>query len=217
MESAIALIDLVRLGASQLRRTPFEWAWITDLIQPRYLKLLYEQFPVSGFEEVSNCTPDKTYRMYCCTLLKAGTLQERALGGLSALWKKLYGEVSSREYCQAMERLTGRKLEDHCLEINLWIYERDCWLAPHCDKGGKSVSHIFYLAPDWRGHWGGHLRILRSPELSDYAEEVPPMAGNSVVLVRSAWSWHAVTSVQANPDWPRRSLQVVFWKPGEMK
>jgi SM-20-related protein len=207
------LLDLSRLTAAWVRKDPFQWARLEGLIDKHDLDTLCQQFPTSGFQETTGHSQDKEYRMFCRTLLPRGHGQSPANQSLSIFWQRLSRELASAAYRVAIERLTGLDLKAHEIEINLWVYGRDCWLAPHCDKPAKVVSHVLYFSPHWDVEWGGNLRILRSRELSDYAEEIPPTAGDSVVLLRGDQSWHAVTPVTGRPDRPRRSMQVVFWTP----
>jgi hypothetical protein len=43
---------------------------------------------------------------------------------------------------------------------------------------------------------------------------IPPVVGNSAVLVRSTKSWHAVTRVRDDCRISRRSLALTFYRPG---
>jgi len=61
---------------------------------------------------------------------------------------------------------------------------------------------------------GGCLTILRSSNVTSHVFQVAPLAGNSVVLVRSGKSWHAVSPVVTRRRRSRRSLAVSFHRPG---
>jgi SM-20-related protein len=207
------LLDLALLASSKLQQVPFQWARVSGLIDQRILDTLCNEFPTSGFQETVGRSFDKTYRMFVRTLLARQGAQLVLVDSLSAPWQRLCSELSGGAYRAAMEHLTGLALSSHSIEITLWVYDQDCWLAPHCDKPAKAISHIFYFSQSWSRSLGGNLRILRSAQLFDCAEEVLPVAGDSVVLVRSDRSWHAVTPVSGELECHRRSLQVIFWAP----
>jgi hypothetical protein len=50
--------------------------------------------------------------------------------------------------------------------------------------------------------------------MNDVVKVVPPVVGNSAVLVRSENSWHAVSRVRDGCRTSRRSLTVTFYRPG---
>jgi hypothetical protein len=52
--------------------------------------------------------------------------------------------------------------------------------------------------------------------MSDVSAEIPPVVGNSAVLVRSETSWHAVSRVVDDSSTSRRSVTVTFYKPGSV-
>ncbi|MEP6601590.1 MAG: hypothetical protein ABJB49_07225, partial [Nitrospirota bacterium] len=66
----------------------------------------------------------------------------------------------------------------------------------------------------WEEGDGGSITILRSGDMANAAHVIPPLIGNSVVLVRSVNSWHAVSRVPDTCRVSRRSLTVTFYRPG---
>lgn len=72
----------------------------------------------------------------------------------------------------------------------------------HTDSRSKILSALIYLNEDWPSR-EGQLRLLRSPNLTDAAVEIPPTLGSMVVFRRSDRSWHGHTAFLG----PRRSLQ----------
>ena len=72
----------------------------------------------------------------------------------------------------------------------------------HTDSLTKVVSALLYFNDDWN-NTGGRLRLLNSPDLEDYAEEVPPDDGTLIAFVRSDRSFHGHLPHQGQ----RRCLQ----------
>jgi hypothetical protein len=62
----------------------------------------------------------------------------------------------------------------------------------YTDNTGKLATLLIYLNADWpTDHGQGCLRVLRSDhDLDDYADEIPPVVGNSFGFRRSENSWH---------------------------
>jgi SM-20-related protein len=59
----------------------------------------------------------------------------------------------------------------------------------HTDSKSKIITVLLYLNQSWDAD-GGRLRILRSKNLDDVAEEVPPANGTLLVFKRSDKSLH---------------------------
>ena len=135
---------------------------------------------------------------------------------LSPAWRRLAEALLSAEYRAAMSRLTGMELADLPVEVNVFHYGRRAWLGPHVDLEDKVVSHVFYFNEVWDEDDGGCLTILRSADMTEAVKVVPPLVGNSVVLVRSDNSWHAVSRVRDRCRTSRRSMAVTFYRPGSL-
>ncbi len=73
----------------------------------------------------------------------------------------------------------------------------------HVDSAGKILTVLIYMNPPWAAA-GGRLRLLRSPDLDDYAAEVPPDGGTLVAFRRGAASWHGHEPFAG----PRRAIQM---------
>jgi hypothetical protein len=50
--------------------------------------------------------------------------------------------------------------------------------------------------------------------MSDVVAEILPVVGNSSVIVRSDHSWHCVSPVTNGCRTSRRSMNVIFYRPG---
>ncbi len=78
----------------------------------------------------------------------------------------------------------------------------------HTDIARKAVTLLLYLNEEWRSP-GGCLRLLRSPDLTDYAIEIAPVFGSLLIFPRSDRSWHGHTRY----DGRRVSVQHNWMKP----
>ena len=143
---------------------------------------------------------------------------------LSPSWRALADDLLSSWYRAAMTKLTGLDLRSLPVEVNVFHYGPGAWLGPHLDLKDKLVTHVLYFNDTWNESDGGCLHILRSGDMNDVAAVVAPIVGNSVVLVRSDRSWHAVSRVAAADHPSRRSMTVTFyssesvstmWPPGD--
>src|SRR6185503_18190387 len=117
-------------------------------------------------------------------------------------------------YRKVMSQLTGLGLESLPIEVNIFHYGKSAWLGPHVDLEDKLVTHVFYFNENWNESDGGCLAILRGGDMGQVAQIIPPIVGNSAVLVRSTNSWHAVTRVRDDCRVSRRSLALTFYRPG---
>jgi hypothetical protein len=141
----------------------------------------------------------------------SSTSREKAL---SPVWQSLAREFLSRDYREAMSKLTCFDLSGAPLEVNVFHYPPGGSHGPHPDHRDKIVTHVLYFNESWHVDDGGCLQILRSSDPSDVAGVVLPQVGNSAVLVRSDNSWHAVSRVAKESRLSRRSLTATFYRPG---
>jgi SM-20-related protein len=133
---------------------------------------------------------------------------------LSDAWRRLAADLLSPAYRAAMSALIGFDLSQAPMEVNVFHYGPGGSLGPHRDLPEKIVTHVLYFNEAWNPTNGGCLRILRSVDSDDVAAEIPPLIGNSSVLVRSENSWHAVSLVAQGASSSRRSVTVTFYRPG---
>jgi SM-20-related protein len=135
---------------------------------------------------------------------------------LSAAWLGLAHDLLSPAYRVAMSLLTGCDLSSVPMEANVFHYGPGACLGPHPDLDDKLVTHVIYFNQSWDREDGGCLTILGSADPNDITAEITPIVGNSVVLVRSKNSWHAVSRVLNNCRTSRRSLTLTFYRPGSV-
>lgn len=208
------MLDLTRLNPQALSSEPYKWAFITGLFSPPDGEALVNSFPRDHFKTVKGYDGEKGYEYEARSLIMMGATSPSRVECLSPAWRRLAEALLSPAYRLAMSRLTAMSLADLPMEVNVFHYGRSAWLGPHIDLEDKLVTHVFYFNEAWNEGDGGCLTILRSSELSEAVMTVPPLIGNSVVLVRSTNSWHAVSRVRDDCRISRRSMTVTFYRPG---
>lgn len=208
------MIDLTRFAPEALSTEPYRWALIDQLFDPADGEALVETFPRDHFKTLQGYDGEKGYQYEARSLVGMGENAPTRAKCLSPAWRRLAQELLSPAYREAMSRLTQLGLADLPMEINVFHYGRSAWLGPHVDLEDKVVSHVFYFNEVWNQRDGGCLTILRSADMAQAIKVVTPLVGNSVVLVRSDNSWHAVSRVREGCRISRRSVTVTFYRPG---
>ena len=208
------MIDLTRLTPQTLSNEPYRWAFIDRLFSPVDCAALVETFPRDHFKTVEGYDGEKGYQYEARSLIAMGANAPTHQQFLSPAWQHLAADLMSPDYREAMSRLTGVDLAAMPIEANVFHYGRSAWLGPHVDLADKVITHIFYFNEVWDESDGGCLTILGGGAMNQTVKVIPPLAGNSVVVVRSENSWHAVSQVRENCRSSRRSLTVTFYRPG---
>jgi hypothetical protein len=208
------MIDLTRLTPQVLSTEPYRWAFVDRLFSPSDSTALVEEFPRDHFKTVTGYDGEKGYQYEARSLIAMGAASPSHAQLLSRAWRQLAEDLLSVEYREAMSRLTGIDLTPAPIEANVFHYGRKAWLGPHVDLIDKVVTHIFYFNETWDDQDGGCLTILRDNDASQPVQVIPPLVGNSAVVVRSDNSWHAVSRVRDKSRVSRRSLTVTFYRPG---
>ncbi len=208
------MIDLNRFTPQVLSSEPYRWAFVDRLFSPADCSALVEGFPREHFKTVEGYDGEKGYQYEARSLIALGADAPAHARFLSPAWQRLAEDLLSLAYRQAMSRLTGVELAHLPIEANVFHYGRSAWLGPHVDLADKVMTHIFYFNDVWDERDGGCLTILRAGDATQIVKVIPPLAGNSVVVVRSDNSWHAVSRVREKCRSSRRSLTVTFYRPG---
>ena len=208
------MIDFTRLSQGALSPTPYSWAFVDQLFSPADSEALVKTFPHDHFKIVKGYDGEKGYQYEARSLIAMGTDSQAHSQYLSPAWQCLADDLLSPAYREAMSKLTGVKLDNLPIEANVFHYGRSAWLGPHVDLADKVMTHIFYFNEAWDEQDGGCLTILRDNDVSQIVKIIPPLVGNSVVVVRSDNSWHAVSRVREECRSSRRSLSVTFYRPG---
>jgi len=209
------MIDLTRIDEQALSTEPYSWAFVGELFSPSDAAALVESYPEDSFKTLIGNDGEKGWEYEARSLIPMGAAAASHPENLSRAWQQLAEDLVSPGYREAMSRLTGQDLTTSAIEANVFHYGPGAWMGPHKDLADKVVTHVLYFnEEDWDPKAGGCLTILRSSEMSDVEAEIPPVVGNSVVLVRSEQSWHAVSRVADGSSTSRRSVTVTFYKSG---
>jgi hypothetical protein len=209
-----SLINLERIKRQRLEKDPYSWAAINDLFTPAHGKRLSATYPRDRFKLLSAFDGEKDYEYHARALIGMGADVVSYPAELSDAWRRLAADLLSPAYRAAMSALIGFDLSQAPMEVNVFHYGPGGSLGPHRDLPEKIVTHVLYFNEAWNPTNGGCLRILRSVDSDDVAAEIPPLIGNSSVLVRSENSWHAVSLVAQGASSSRRSVTVTFYRPG---
>ncbi|MDX6399707.1 MAG: hypothetical protein QOF27_313 [Gaiellaceae bacterium] len=210
------MIDLTRIHSEALSTDPYRWAHIGDLYAPADAAALAASYPDDGFKTLVGADDEKGWEYEVRSLIHMGAAGPSQAESLSQEWQQLADDLLSPGYRQAMGQLTGHDLSEALVEVNVFHYGPGAWMGPHRDLEAKIVTHVLYFNADWDEKSGGCLAILRSSDMSDVKAEIPPVVGNSAVLVRSEDSWHAVSRIVDGSETSRRSVTVTFYKPGSI-
>jgi hypothetical protein len=210
------MIDLSRLTPQMLSTEPYRWAFVDRLFSASDAAALVQSFPCDHFKTVTGYDGEKGYQYEARSLIAMGAASPTHSQYLSTAWRTLAEDLLSSEYREAMSSLTGIELTKLTIEANVFHYGRKAWLGPHVDLPDKIATHIFYFNETWDADDGGCLTILRDNDQTEPVKVIPPLVGNSAVVVRSDNSWHAVSRVRDKSDQSRRSLTVTFYRPGSL-
>lgn len=210
------MIDLDRIRMSKLESEPYRWAAIDRLFERADAERLARSFPSDHYKLVSGYGGEKDYEYEARELIAmgAGTISNPL--ELSDAWRSLAEDFLSSSYRDALTQLTGCDLSTATLEVNVFHYGPGASLGAHSDLPDKIVTHVLYFNDSWDPKNGGHLSILSAKDPTAVVAEIPPIVGNSAVLVRSADSWHAVSPVANDCRASRRSLTATFYRAGSV-
>ena len=208
------MINFERFSPELLSSQPYRWAFVDQLFSATDAKDLVKTFPRDHFKTVKGYDGEKGYEYEARSLVMMGATVPSRPEYLSPSWRQLAEDLLSEDYRQAMSRLTGMDLGKLPVEINVFHYGRSAWLGPHVDLQDKLVTHVLYFNDLWNETDGGCLTVLRSGDMNDKERVILPLIGNSVVLVRSDNSWHAVSRVRDECRVSRRSMAITFYRPG---
>lgn len=210
------MIDLTKLTPEALSTEPYRWAFVGGLFSRADAEALARTFPRDHFKTVSGYDGEKGFEYEARSLVGMGAGEPTHAARLSEAWRRLAADLLSDEYRAALSRMTGVELSGLRMEANVSHYGARAWLGPHVDLADKVLTHVLYFNDVWDVEDGGCLTVLRSGKMEDVVRIVPPIVGNSVVLVRSEDSWHAVSRVREGCRNSRRSLTVTFYRPGSL-
>jgi hypothetical protein len=176
-------LDLAALDATPLQRDPFEHVIVENIIAPEQLDMILTAFPdVPG----------------------AGSHSPASLR-IGADFANLLGELEGDAFRHVIEHKFGIDLAGGPTVTTIRGELRASDGALHTDSRSKLITLLLYLNREWSAP-GGRLRLLRSPDLQDYAIEIPPVAGTLLAFRRSETSWHG----HAPSCGQRRAVQMSY-------
>jgi hypothetical protein len=208
------MINRLQIKAKPISTEPFEWGFVGSLLTERDAAAVAASYPCDHFKSVRGDDGEKGYEYEVRSFIHMGSQAPSHPVHLTPEWRALAADLLSVEYREAMSWLTKRDLSNTVIEANLFHYGPNAWMGPHLDLKEKIVTHVLYFNDSWNPADGGCLNILRSSAPSDVFAEVPPIVGNSVVLVRSEKSWHSVSRNVGASRRSRRSMTLTFYPPG---
>lgn len=164
----MTLIDLQALERAPLVREPFDFLVVPDALSPAAQAAVYADYPdidTPANHKLEDLRPGPAFAQLMAELQNPAFA--RALGARFDLpLETMPTTITVRKYC---ERTDG--------DI-------------HTDHRSKVLTVLLYFNPEWPSP-EGQLRLLRSADdLTDYAAEVPPLAGTLLAFRRTDHSWH---------------------------
>lgn len=178
------MLDFDRIRNTALHADPFPYMVVTDALRPECVDAVLRDFPPvrhAGSLPVSEVEPGPAF---------------------TALLAELEGPAFRRLLEEKFELdLSGKSI----MTTVRGMMRRDRDGRIHTDSKDKLVTVLLYFNRDWTDD-GGHLRLLRSRDLDDYAEEIPPRLGTLVMFKVTDNGWHGHKPVEGK----RLSIQMNY-------
>lgn len=174
------MLPLGRIADAPLALDPFKYFIVRDFLDGETVHRLSAAFPKLG----------------------GGSYPIDGLN-LDPVFARFVEAIEADAFRDAIGAKLGLDLHDRPIMMTLRGNVRAKDGAIHTDSRTKIVTVLIYLNEEWTEP-GGRLRLLRSPNLDDYVEEIAPTGGNMIVFERSDRSFHGhLDAIGA-----RRSIQV---------
>jgi hypothetical protein len=161
------VLDLAAFEAAPLQRDPFDHLIVRNSIDPEHLDAIVASFP--DMPGPGSHSP---------TSLK-----------LDATFAALLHELEGYAFRRVIEHKFGIDLAGRPTVTTIRGELRASDGGIHTDSRSKLITVLLYLNRDWSAP-GGRLRLLRSPDLTDFAVEIAPEAGTLLAFRRGENSWH---------------------------
>ena len=214
-----SVLNFEALGKATMQTEPYPFAAYEDAFHD--VDRLVASFPTDGFEyhaqrrmleTLGRKGTDEWYQHNVRTraLLNLGETSPHEPDGLDEIWLQLATDLSSAEYRDRLTEVTGFDVRPFPMQAHFWSFEEGASFKPHVDKPHKMVTHLMYLTENWQPEMGGCFLVLGSDDSTDARQELPPRAGDSIVLRRTDNAWHSVTPIPRGGR-PRRLVQTWFW------
>ena len=183
------MLDLELFRRTPLKTEPYEHLVLPGFVRDEFLEAIDDDFPViekGGSFPIGSLKFGDVFRQLA-----------RELRGPEVA--AAFAEKFEMDLCESPTTLTVR---GRCRSKDGKI---------HIDSRSKLVTVLVYLNCDWpatttngQTPLGGQLRLLRSKNIDDVIDEVPPIAGTLVCFRNRENAWHGHTSFEG----PRRALQL---------
>lgn len=168
MTDSCDMLNIMALASAPVESQPFPYIIIPQFIHPEYLKGIQEDYP--------HITQAGSFPL---NTQKAGAAFNRLTEQLSGdTMRKLIAEKFSIDLNDKPVLMTVRGRADrHDGRI-------------HTDSKSKLITILVYMNEDWHPD-EGRLRLLHDAEnLDNYAVEVPPTAGTTIIFKVTENGWH---------------------------
>lgn len=165
--AAERLVNLDALANAPLVREPFPHVVVRDFL------------PESVMADIDKDFPDVPKRgSFPMSELRSGPS-----------FAKLVEYLESEEVAQAFSEKLGLDLTGKPTTMTIRGYSGEQDGRVHTDSRSKIVTVLLYLNSGWNSP-DGRLRLLRSDNLDDWFDEVPPDAGTLLAFVNTENAWH---------------------------
>jgi nitroreductase len=163
-----SILDVAKFAATPLKREPYDYIVVPDFVRGAAFANVVADYPV---------------------ISKRGSFPLSALEWGPA-FAQLLEELQGDAFRQAAAEKFGVDLtgKPTMITVRGMCGTKDGHV--HTDTESKILSLLLYMNQSWEENDGGRLRVLRSKNLEDVAEEIPPAQGTLLVFRRSDHSWH---------------------------
>jgi SM-20-related protein len=166
--TTLEYIDTDTLDKTEVKQAPYPHAVIKNMIHKDKLDAVCNAFPELTDGGSFNCNDENTQ----------GALAE------------FINELHSDEMRTWLENNFDIDLEGKPIMSTLRGLSRAKDGRIHTDSKDKVITLLIYLTQDWDNDDGGNLRVLRSDNIDDYADEVRPEAGTCLIFKVTDDCWH---------------------------
>ena len=179
--AAPEIIDVAQVLKTDLQTSPYEHMIVRDFIRPDWQEKMLATYP---------------------DVKKAGSFPLTEINS-NPTFDALIAEMNGPDFRHAIEEKFSVSLEGKPTMFTVRGRCRQKDGKIHTDTESKIITVLLYMNPAWENQ-GGRLRLLRSPQIDDYATEVPPDIGTLLIFRRSDHSWHGHLPFEG----PRRAIQM---------
>lgn len=207
------MINFDSIKKARIESNPYEWGFIDDLFSSSDKEKLSAQYPMDHFKSVIGYDGDKTYEYECRNLIGMGKVSASFEQNLGDSWLNLSRDLLAPDYRNALSILYKRDLSTVPMEVNVFHYRHGASIVPHVNTPDYILSHILFFNEDWDDSHGGCLSILNSNNRDDVFTRVLPIAGHSVLIIRSNQSWYGIEPIKAGAKQSYRLVTITFYHP----